>query len=298
MEEYLQTVQDKNREQQRRILIKIEVFYPEFLYLNDLDMKNLLINDLKLDKFSSMTIILSTLNQFFNYGCDHRYIHFNIFESAFLSRRALSRYMIDNIVLIDKKILEEVFQEEKYNREYVKAANLLCYENVCATWKEVASVKITEVDFSNQSIRDVKVSEELISLIESVNKKTVWEYYGGERTAPLIKESITDIWGTRPREKMSDVIDTQNVWRFIKSNCILYYNSYKLDAQKLYCSGVVNKVIEEYGVDFLYNNFSQNNGYSNVNQIIKRYNLHTTAKILKKKLMPYGFKVKYPEEQI
>lgn len=285
----------KHKDQYRRIIRNVSVADQDFMKLTSQEMSDVLVNRLKLDKFNTLNIYLSVLSSLFEYGVAQEYLETNIFEEAYLSRTVLCREISRNIVIIREDILEAAL-EGRHNRVFIEAANRLFYDGAGANWADLSVMRWSDISTFFWTVDGVRVSEKTIGLLKRLREVSEWYYQHDDRWVGLTRPTDNHLFGfvNKVIYDDSEEVIMRKLTRFIKDNCILYDQGYKLDPQKIYCSGVTNRILDKYGKDFFIKNFTESiRDLYYVNEVIREFGLKASARNLRKMLMPYGMKIKY-----
>ena len=289
VEETNKSSTEKNR------LLRLLSYEKNFLELGnvsmgDLKMKNLLIEQLKLDKYSSVNNYLHTLSSFFQYEQEKGNIKFNIFESEVLQRQYLNKAISQNVFLITEEVLEEAFFHIEKNRYYIEAANRLVFECVVSNFFDIAYLNRECYRFNTNTINGVLVSERLIRLLEEVKYMSSWERKDN-RLSHMIAYNDS-LFKYSVKSEQTQASEERFKW-FLTQNCILEYRGMKLDSSKLYCSGLLHKIVAEFGKDYFIENFTSGKKDTwYIEQIIEKFKLKENAYVLKKNLKPYALNLK------
>lgn len=283
----------KHRQQCRRIIQNVKETEPEFFRLSSGEMSVLLVDKLKLDKFNTLNIYLAVLSSLFEFAVGQNQLERNIFEEADLSRTILCREISRNILLIREDMIMEALKGRQ-NRTYIEAANRLLYDGAGANWSDLGVLRWSEISTFFWTVDSVRVSKKTIEVLEELRSISQWQYSG--RAADLTRPTDNHVFGfvNKVVYDNSEEVIMKKLNRFMKDNCILYYGKYKLDPQKLYCSGIACRIIQKYGEDFFTLHFTETiRDLHYVNEVIKEFGLKITPGNLRKMLLPYGMKVKY-----
>lgn len=290
---YVETMNKSSTEKNR--LLRLLSYEKNFLELGnvsmgDLKMKNLLIEQLKLDKYSSVNNYLHTLSSFFQYEQEKGNVKFNIFESEILQRQYLNKAISRNVFLITEEVLEEAFEQLEKNRHYIEAANRLVFECVVSNFFDIAYLNRECYRFNTKTINGIKVSERLIRLLEEVKYMSGWERKDG-RLSPMTSYHDS-LFKYAVKSEQTQASEERFKW-FLTQNCILEYKGIKLDSTKLYCSGLLHKIVAEFGKDYFIENFTSGKKDTwYIEQVIEKFKLKENAYVLKKNLKPYALNLK------
>jgi len=287
------------KQQQKNIIEKIYAINNNFFDLSAERMYDLLIDDLKLDKFSTMNITLSAMTHLYDFAVIHYpdTVPYNIFKDEHLSRTVMSAGLTKNLLLITENVLEQVLEQVSENREWIQAANILFYEGVASNWSDLLELRWSDVSTFFWTVKKTPVSRQTTEILKYIHENPVWYNKKLQTRIPVTRLSEDHLFGYTA---MKDGIITgqqkrKNCSMFMRRNLVLCYQGRRLEAQNLYYSGIANKIIQKYGRNFLIETMLQTRSLYPVETIIETFGLNEEAGALKKNLAPYAYKIKFQQ---
>lgn len=295
IDDYYRSSDISYMQQQKNIIEKIYAMNDSFFTLSAEAMHDLLIDDLKLDKFNTMNVTLSAMTRLYEFGVlEHPdMVPYNIFKDEQLSRTVMSADMAKNLLLITDTILEQVLEPVTANREWIQAANLLFYEGVACNWSDLLVLKWSDVSTFFWTVKKIPVSRQTIELLKYIYEHPVWYYKKNGQEVPVTRLSEDHLFGYMSVKdcNLTEQQMRKNCSMFMRRNFILYYQGRKLEAQNLYYSGITNKIIQKHGTKFFTEMILETRSLYQLEEIIGTFGLQEEAGTLKKNLMPYAYKV-------
>lgn len=284
------------KQQQKNIIEKIYHLNKNFFDLTTEKMHDLLIDQLKLDKFNTMNITLSAMTHLYDFAVvfDPEYVPYNIFKDEHLSRIVMSADITKNMLLITEDILERVFAQISDNQEFIQAANMLFYEGVAANWSDLLNLTWPDVSQFFWTVKKTPVSRRMIELLKYIREHQVWYSKKVHDYLPMTMLSEEHLFGyvAGKEDSLTEQQRRKNCSMFIRRNFILYYEGHKLEAQNLYYSGITNKIIGKYGRDLFIEQILQTRSLYQLEALIEEFGLQEEPGRLKKNLIPYAYMVR------
>ncbi|MGL5434273.1 MAG: hypothetical protein ACRDBO_02580 [Lachnospiraceae bacterium] len=295
--DYYQSSDISYKQQQKNIIEKIYLKNENFFELSSDRMHDLLVNDLRLDKYNTMNVTLSAMTHLYEFAV-LRYpdlVPYNIFKDEHLSRTVLSADMTKNMLLVTDEVLEQVLEPITANREWIHAANILFYEGVASNWSDLLDLKWSDISTFFWTVNKTPVSRQTIELLRYIYENPVWFYKKMQHDVPVTKLSEDHLFGylAVKDDSITEQQKRKNCSMFMRRNFILYYQGHKLEAQNLYYSGITNKIIQKYGQEFFIETILEIRSLYQLEKVIEAFGLNEDAGTLKKNLMPYAYKIKY-----
>ncbi|GEM_PF-5284516 len=299
IDDYYQSSDISYKQQQKNIIEKIYAINENFFELSAEQMHDLLIDDLKLDKFNTMNVTLSAMTHLYEFAVIRfsDLVPYNIFKDEHLSRTVMSADMTKNMLLITDDVLEQALEPVSVNREWIQAANILFYEGVAANWSDLLDLLWSDISTFFWSVNKTPVSRQTIELLKYIYENPVWYHKKTGLEVPVTKISDQHIFGymSVKDDHVTEQQIRKNCSMFMRRNFILYYQGYKIEAQNLYYSGIINKIIQKYGSQFLTDTILGTRALHPLEEVIETFGLNEEAGALKRNLTPYAYKVKYSE---
>lgn len=287
------------KQQQKNIIEKIYRINNDFFNLSAESMYDLLIDGLKLDKFSTMNVTLSAMTHLYDFAVIHYpdTVPYNIFKDQHLSRTVMSAGLTKNLLLITDAVLEQVLETVCENREWIQAANILFYEGVAANWSDLLDLRWSDVSTFFWTVKKTPVSRQTTEILKYIHENPVWYNKKSQTRIPVTRLSEDHLFGYAAikAESLTEQQMRKNCSMFMRRNFVLCYQGRRLEAQNLYYSGITNKIIQKYGQDFLIETILQTRSLYPVEMVIEALGLNEEAGALKKNLSPYAYKLKFQQ---
>jgi len=310
IDDYISTI-NKHKVIYKNILMRTYECNNDFIELDVTGMISLLIDDLKINKVSVAKNFYHTLSMFFRYLNQQGIVEENLFD--FISYEQIKKLTYKNLCILTEndinKLIDSLYNQNSNNAPYEEVVIRLCYECISDSISEILKIKRSNVLLQDKSINGIDISDKLIDAILKMYSMDSWLYKESRRDLYSPLENIDNkrlfsyaIRGKAPAETVEKREDTAHL--FIQRNIFsgLEFNGYSIDPQILYCCGLTNKIIKDFGMDYFNTMFSKtrldgkkyylkDENYS-FKRLKEKYKIKCELDTLKEKMMPYSIALK------